>query len=85
VREFTKRWFESSRYAVVPSQTNFLMIDIRRDPKEFRASCRKLNVWVGRPFPPLATHARVTIGTMEEMKEAVEVFGRVLGEGLERT
>jgi histidinol-phosphate aminotransferase len=85
VREFTQRWFELLRYKVVPSQTNFLMVDIRRDPKKFRDSCRKLNVWVGRPFPPLATHVRITIGTMDEMKEAVEVFGRVLGAGLERT
>jgi len=41
-------------------------------------STRAQQVLVGRPFPPLATHARVSIGTMDEMRAATEVFARVL-------
>jgi histidinol-phosphate aminotransferase len=78
-REFTRRFFESAGYRVAPSQANFLMADIRRDAKEFQAACRKHDVLVGRPFPPLSTHARVSIGTMDEMRAAVQVFRRVLG------
>jgi histidinol-phosphate/aromatic aminotransferase/cobyric acid decarboxylase-like protein len=33
---------------------------------------------VGRPFPPLTTHARISIGTMEEMRQAAGVFREVL-------
>jgi histidinol-phosphate/aromatic aminotransferase/cobyric acid decarboxylase-like protein len=34
---------------------------------------------VGRPFPPLEkTHARISLGTMEEMKKATAVFRNVL-------
>jgi histidinol-phosphate aminotransferase len=80
-REFTRRYFETAGYKVVPSQTNFMMIDIRRDAKEFRAACRKRNVMIGRAFPPLTSHIRVTMGTMEEMRQAVEVFGQVLAGG----
>jgi histidinol-phosphate/aromatic aminotransferase/cobyric acid decarboxylase-like protein len=37
-------------------------------------------VLVARDFPPFEkTHCRISIGTMEEMKKAVEVFGKVLG------
>ena len=84
-REFTKSWFEKAGYKVVPSQTNFMMVEIRRDPAEFRTECRKLNVLVGRPFPPLTTQTRITIGTLDEMKLAVEIFGQVLTAGSEST
>jgi histidinol-phosphate aminotransferase len=77
-REFTRRFFESAGYAVAPSRANFLMADIRRDAKRFQEACRAHDVLVGRPFPPLATHTRVSIGTMDEMRAAVDVFRRVL-------
>jgi histidinol-phosphate/aromatic aminotransferase/cobyric acid decarboxylase-like protein len=31
-------------------------------------------VRIGRPFPPLDTYARISIGTMAEMSTAVGVF-----------
>jgi histidinol-phosphate/aromatic aminotransferase/cobyric acid decarboxylase-like protein len=37
-------------------------------------------VRVARDFPPFEnTHCRISFGTMEEMKKAVQVFGEVLG------
>ena len=37
---------------------------------------------VGREFPPLEkTHARISLGTMDEMKRAGDVFSSVLGKG----
>jgi histidinol-phosphate aminotransferase len=77
-REFTQRFFEAAGYRVAPSHANFFMADIRRDSKDFQGACEKQGVLVGRPFPPLTTHARVSIGTMDEMRAAVEVFKRVL-------
>jgi histidinol-phosphate aminotransferase len=63
----------------VPSQTNFVLVDIRRDSRVFRDACRAQGVGVGRPFPPLTNHSRISIGTMAEMERAVSVFRRVLG------
>jgi histidinol-phosphate aminotransferase len=77
-RDYTQRWFASAGYTVAPSAANFLMVDIRRDPKAFADACRKLDVLVGRPFPPLKTQLRVSIGTMDEMRAATDVFKRVL-------
>jgi histidinol-phosphate aminotransferase len=77
-KDFTRRSFEEGGYKVVPSDTNFIMVDIRRDTKAFQTACRKLDVLVGRPFPPLMTHARISIGTMDEMRRAVDVFRQVL-------
>jgi histidinol-phosphate aminotransferase len=79
VRAFTMHFFESQGFKAAASQANFLFVDVGRPAKEFRDACRQHNVLVARDFPPLEkTHARVSIGTMEEMQRATEVFRRVL-------
>jgi len=78
-RDFTRRFFVDAGYAPSASETNFVMVDIRRDAQAFRDACRAQGVAIGRLFPPLRTHARVTIGTMDEMQRATAVFRRVLG------
>lgn len=77
-REFTRRFFVDAGLAPTAAETNFLMVDLRRDAKPFRERCRDAGVLVGRAFPPLHTHARVTIGTMDEMRRATAVFRKVL-------
>lgn len=80
VREFTTDFFARSGRPVTDSQTNFLFVDVRMPIEEFREACKKRGVRVGRPFPPLWTHARVSLGTMEEMKRATRVFGEVFSQ-----
>ena len=61
------------------SHANFLFVDIRRPAKDFRDACAKSGVLVGRDFPPFEkTHVRISIGTMEEMQKATDVFRNVL-------
>jgi histidinol-phosphate aminotransferase len=80
-RDLARRFFEGAGFRVGPSETNFLMVDVRRDAAEFRAACRARGVLVGRPFPPLATYARISMGTMDEMRRAIEVFREGLPAG----
>ena len=77
-RAFTRKAFEEMGFKPAASHTNFLMISIGRDSRAFREACARQGILVGRPFPPLTTHARVSIGTMDEMKRAVDVFRQVL-------
>jgi histidinol-phosphate aminotransferase len=77
-RAFTAASLRSLGCVMTPSQTNFVMADIQRDPKVFQSECRARGVAVGRPFPPLATHARISIGTIDEMRVAMNVFAEVL-------
>ena len=78
-RQFTIDWFKKNGYVPTDSQTNFLFVDIKRPVKGFRDACRDMGVIVARDFPPYEkSHCRISIGTMEEMKTAVEVFGKVL-------
>jgi histidinol-phosphate aminotransferase len=79
-RQFTIDWFSRAGFTGTDSQTNFVFVDIKRPAKGFRDACREQGVLVARDFPPLEkSHVRVSIGTLDEMKRATEVFGRVLG------
>ena len=80
VRTFTTGFFQELGYRVLPSETNFVLVELGRPAKEFREACAKQKVLVGRDFPPLEkTHARVSLGTLDEMKRANHVFTAVLG------
>ena len=75
--EITKS-FEDLGYKVFPSDTNFVLVDVRRKPEAFQAACRERGVMIGRPFPGLDTHARISLGTVDEMQRAAVVFKAVL-------
>jgi histidinol-phosphate aminotransferase len=79
VRQLTRERFEAAGYRVLPSAANFLMIDIRRDAGSFGRVCRQERIAVARPFPPLSSHLRLTIGTKAEMDEAVPALLGLLG------
>jgi histidinol-phosphate aminotransferase len=79
-RALTVRELAGAGYPAVDSQANFVMVNIRRDIRQFQEACRQRGVAVARPFPPLLTYARITIGTMEEMTQAVAVFKEVLAQ-----
>lgn len=78
VRAFTVKRLEALGAKVPVSHANFLMADVGRDCTAFRDACRTQGIAVGRPFPPLTSHARISLGTMAEMARACEVFTAVL-------
>jgi Histidinol-phosphate/aromatic aminotransferase and cobyric acid decarboxylase len=65
-------------YEIVPSETNFIMIDVRRDVRPLLAAMRTHGVHVGRLFPAMPHHMRVTIGKPEQMQAFVRAFGEVV-------
>jgi histidinol-phosphate aminotransferase len=77
-REFTRSALATAGYPVGVSDANFIMVDVRRDTKQFAEACHARGVLVGRPFPPLTTYSRISIGTAAEMRTAADVFRRVL-------
>jgi histidinol-phosphate aminotransferase len=79
VRAFTVKALKEMGARPADSQGNFLFVDIGRPAKDFRDACAKSGVMVGRDFPPFEkTHCRISIGTMQEMRKATEVFRGVL-------
>jgi histidinol-phosphate aminotransferase len=77
-RAHTVKALTDAGFRVVPSEANFIMFDTRRDIRQFAADCRAKGIEIARPFPPLLTYARVTIGTMEEMTRASDVLRQAL-------
>lgn len=78
-RQYTADFFNGLGYEVFDSNTNFIFANIGRPAADFRSACREHGVGVGRDFPPMEkTHARISIGTMDEMQRACEVFKEVL-------
>ena len=79
MRDFTLAGFKDMGFTGSVPNANFVFLNIGRPAGEFRDACAKRNVFVARDFPPMEkTHARITIGTMDEMKKAMEVFREVL-------
>jgi histidinol-phosphate aminotransferase len=81
VRDFTIKALADMGFTTAESQGNFIFTDIGKTmtAAAFRDACAKHGVLVGRDFPPLEKQwARISIGTMEEMQKATDVFRQVL-------
>ncbi|MCB0718201.1 MAG: aminotransferase class I/II-fold pyridoxal phosphate-dependent enzyme, partial [Bacteroidetes bacterium] len=61
-------------YEVIPSETNFIMVHTGRPAREVRTAFRERGIVVGRPFPPLLEHLRVSIGSEAEMAAFMDAF-----------
>ena len=78
----TRAWTvsELSRmgFNALPSEANFIMVNMGQDVRPLIGAMRARNVEVGRLFPAMADHMRVTIGKPEEMRRFVVELRTVL-------
>lgn len=78
LRDRTTAELEALGYPVIPSQANFFMVHLRRPVQTVIPEFRKRGVLVGRPFPPLLEHLRVSVGTADEMRRFMTAFKEIL-------
>ena len=79
VLRFTVKGLQDLGWNCADSQANFVFVDVGRPAKVLRDACARQGVMIGRDFPPFEkTHARISIGTMDEMRRALDVFRSVL-------
>jgi histidinol-phosphate aminotransferase len=64
-------------YRQIPSHANFMMIDMKRPARPVIDALKERGVQVGRPFPSLPNHMRVTIGKQGEMETFLSAFRQV--------
>jgi histidinol-phosphate aminotransferase len=69
---------QSMGYHTLPSQANFIMIDLGREVRPVIAAFKAKDVHVGRLFPAMPKHLRVTIGRPEEMTAFLGAFKSVM-------
>ena len=78
-RDYTIGWFRRHGMGTTDSQTNFIFAETKMAASEFRAGCAERGFKVGRDFPPFEnSHARISIGTLEQMQQATAAFAEVL-------
>ena len=64
-------------YKSIPSQANFIMFDCKRPVVPLIEAMKQRNVQVGRLFPAMPSHMRLTIGKQSEMEAFVSAFKSV--------
>jgi histidinol-phosphate aminotransferase len=64
-------------YQSLPSETNFFMVEIGREIQPVIQEFAAKKVAVGRPFPPMTKHMRVSIGTADEMARFMTAFKEI--------
>jgi histidinol-phosphate aminotransferase len=77
-REETVEWLEKKGYSVMPSEANMILIDVHRPGRAFGMAMLKEKVAIGRTWPSMPNHVRVSIGTREEMAKFREAFAKVM-------
>ena len=80
IRNKTIAELKALGYDSLPSDANFFMLSVKRDvtgPTGVIEDFRKKNIIVGRPFPPMTQHLRVSVGTAEEMAKFMVAFKEI--------
>jgi histidinol-phosphate aminotransferase len=77
LRKKTTSELNAYGYETIPSETNFFMVNIGREIQPVIQEFLEKKVQVGRPFPPMTTHMRVSIGTADEMARFMTAFKEI--------
>lgn len=64
---------------VIPSQANFACVEVPVEVREAIQGFRREGISVGRRFPGLERHLRVSVGTIDEMEKFVAAYDRLFG------
>jgi histidinol-phosphate aminotransferase len=76
-KAFTISELDKLGYETIPSQANFIMFDCKRPVVPLIQAMKQQNVQVGRLFPALPNHMRLTIGKKTEMESFLKAFKQV--------
>jgi len=77
-KQFTTSELEKMGYKSIPSQANFIMFDCKRPVVPLIKAMKEQNIHVGRLFPTLPNHMRLTIGKKAEMEAFLAVFRQLM-------
>jgi histidinol-phosphate aminotransferase len=77
VRDDLTDWLRSKNLKYIEPHANFIMIDTGRDVRTISGPMVAKGVAVGRPFPPMDTWMRVSIGSPSDMDKFKQVFWEV--------
>lgn len=73
-RAIVERVLDELDLTYLPSHTNFVMHRINGDLADYRRRMLEHGIRVGRPFPPMLSYNRLSLGTPEEMERFAETL-----------
>jgi histidinol-phosphate aminotransferase len=76
-KTFVTSELDKMGYHQIPSQANFIMFDCKRPVAPLIQAMKERKIHVGRLFPALPNHMRLTIGKKAEMESFVSAFKQV--------
>ncbi len=74
IRDKTTNELKTMGYEVIPSQTNFFMVNVKKEVTQVGEEFLKKGLLVGRKFPPMNEWLRVSVGTEDEMNRFTKAF-----------
>ncbi len=77
LRSKTTSELQKHGYSTIPSEGNFFMVGIKKTVQPVIEDFKKKGILVGRPFPPMLEHLRVSVGTPEEMNRFIVAFKEI--------
>jgi histidinol-phosphate aminotransferase len=77
-KTLTTSELEKMGYKIIPSQANFIMFDCKRPVVPLIKAMKEQNIHVGRLFPALPNHMRLTIGKKAEMEAFLAAFRQLM-------
>jgi histidinol-phosphate aminotransferase len=77
LRDKTTNELKTMGYQVIPSQTNFFMVNVKKDVTQVGDEFQKRGILVGRKFPPMNEWLRVSVGTEDEMDRFMKAFKEI--------
>jgi histidinol-phosphate/aromatic aminotransferase/cobyric acid decarboxylase-like protein len=78
VRDDLFAWLDRKGYRYIPSEANMVMVQGKGPGRQTAEAMLRYKVAIGRAWPSLPDHARVTIGTRDEMAKFKTAFERVM-------
>ena len=78
VRENTLEYLSKNNFHYIPSVSNCFMVDVKKPAMDAVLALRAEKVYVGRVWPALPTHIRVTVGLQEEMNKFKTAFSKIM-------
>jgi histidinol-phosphate aminotransferase len=76
-KKFAIDQLDALGYQSIPSQANFFMFDCKHPVVPLIQGMKQRNVQVGRLFPAMPNHMRVTVGKKSEMEAFLSAFRQV--------
>lgn len=78
IREDLFSWMDKKGYGYIPSEANMVLVRGKGPGRQTVDAMLARKVAVGRSWPSLPNHVRVTIGTRDEMAKFKAAFERVM-------